>query len=130
MHYFPPSLLLSFSLLSFRLFSLFLILLLISPPFPNLHFNYIKSLTHFSSFYFSLPRPLFSTPYHSSNPYPSALLLFYYAHREGWVDYLELSKRTDFNPSTTTFFWFLDKTNLEKTILEHSYQAVFNLRSR
>ena len=50
--------------------------------------------------------------------------------RDGWVDYLELSKRTDFNPSTTTFFWYLDKAKLEKCILEHSYKTIFNLRSR
>ena len=57
-------------------------------------------------------------------------LLHPISSRDGWVDYLELSKRTDFNPSTTTFFWFLDKANLERSILEHSYKTIFNLRTR
>jgi hypothetical protein len=46
------------------------------------------------------------------------------------VNYLELSKRADFNPSSTSFFWFLDTAKLDPLLLEHLYKAILNVRIR
>jgi hypothetical protein len=47
--------------------------------------------------------------------------------RDGWVNYIDLSKRADFNPSTSYYFWYLDLPLLKAVIRDHAYQAMFNL---
>lgn len=47
-----------------------------------------------------------------------------------WVNYLEMSKRGDFNPSSNYYFWYLDLQKLVASILDHFYKAIFNLRLR
>jgi hypothetical protein len=46
------------------------------------------------------------------------------------VNYLELSKRSDFNPASTSFFWFLDQAKMDPLLLEHIYKTMFNIRIR
>ena len=109
----------------------FLFILTLFTPLFSPVLLFLLLLPHFLIFLFSpILFSLFTLSYSLLFSYPTFYAFLALSCREGWVDYLELSKRTDFNPSTTTFFWFLDKNNLEKNILEHSYQAVFNLRSR
>ena len=91
-----------------------------------LSFSLAHTHTHYLSHANTLSVPL-TTSISLTRSHTLNLPIF---SRDGWVDYLELSKRTDFNPSTTTFFWFLDKANLERSILEHSYKTIFNLRTR
>jgi hypothetical protein len=50
--------------------------------------------------------------------------------RDGWVNYVDLSKRADFNPSTSFYFWFLDLPLLKSTIRDHTYQTMHNLLVR
>jgi hypothetical protein len=50
--------------------------------------------------------------------------------RDKWVNYIELSKRNDFNPSTNHYFWYLDLPKLKITIKEHMYQTLYNLTIR
>lgn len=47
-----------------------------------------------------------------------------------WVEYLEISKRGDYNSSSTSFFWNLDRTKLQPQLLEGMYGAILNLRLR
>jgi hypothetical protein len=46
------------------------------------------------------------------------------------VNYVDLSKRADFNPSTSFYFWFLDLPLLKSTIRDHTYQTMHNLLVR
>ena len=46
------------------------------------------------------------------------------------MNYVELSKRGDFNPSTNYYFWYLDLPRLKAALLEHLYHAEFNLKKR
>ena len=54
----------------------------------------------------------------------------YTLYQNQWVDYMEVSKRGDFNPSNTYFFWTLSKDQLIENLLNAQYGTVFNLRSR
>ena len=47
-----------------------------------------------------------------------------------WVDYMEVSKRGDFNPSHTYFFWTLSTEKLTENLLNSQYGTVYNLRCR
>lgn len=47
-----------------------------------------------------------------------------------WVEYVELSKRADYNPSSTFFFWKLNKNKLIRTLVDELYGSVLNLRLR
>jgi hypothetical protein len=50
--------------------------------------------------------------------------------RDRWVNYVELSKRGDFNPSSNYYFWYLDLPRLKAALLQHLYQTIYNLRIR
>ena len=54
----------------------------------------------------------------------------YELYRNHWVDYVEVSKRGDFNPSSTYFFWTLSVDKLIENLLNAQYGAVYNLRCR
>eukprot|EP01038_Epipyxis_sp_PR26KG_P006681 gene6681-9165_t len=54
----------------------------------------------------------------------------YGLYRDKWINYVELSKRNDFNPATNYYFWYLDPSKLKITILEHLFTTVTNLRLR
>jgi hypothetical protein len=53
-----------------------------------------------------------------------------HAYRDKWVNYVELSKRCDFNPASSYFFWFLDNDRMQSAIVDHLYQAMYNLKIR
>lgn len=46
------------------------------------------------------------------------------------MNYIDLSKRSDFNPSTSHYFWYLDLPLLKATIRDHVYQTIYNLNLR
>jgi len=50
--------------------------------------------------------------------------------RDKWINYIDLSKRNDFNPSTSFYFWYLDLPLLKSTIRDHVYQTMLNLTLR
>ena len=52
----------------------------------------------------------------------------YKLFRDGWANYLEITKRPDFNPSSTTFFWYVDTPAVEGKVIEHTYKALYNLQ--
>lgn len=54
----------------------------------------------------------------------------YDLYQNHWVDYMEVSKRGDFNPSNTYFFWTLSTEKLIDNLLNAQYGAVYNLRCR
>lgn len=54
----------------------------------------------------------------------------YRMYKDKWVDFYELSKRNDFNPGSTYYFWYLDHSRLRQSILNNMYKAVLNLRLR
>lgn len=63
-------------------------------------------------------------------PAKTAREQLYLLYREGWITYLDISKRSDFNVGSTYWFWTLDHANLDRSILEHLYHTVYNLRVR
>ena len=56
--------------------------------------------------------------------------ILYWLYRERWIDYLEISKRNDFNPASTYYFWTLDRDQITESILTTNYKAIVNLRLR
>lgn len=50
--------------------------------------------------------------------------------RDKWVDYVELSKRNDYNPISSMYYWFLDPAKLKANLLEHMYFAANNVITR
>lgn len=48
--------------------------------------------------------------------------------RDRWVDYDSFSKRLDFSPNTTQYFWHLDEPGLRASILEQCYKTILNMR--
>jgi len=52
----------------------------------------------------------------------------YLLYRDKWVDFREISKRHDFNPQSTYYFWKVDYQHLRGVVLEHSYRGMLNLR--
>ena len=54
----------------------------------------------------------------------------YDLYQNQWVDYMEVSKRGDFNPSNTYFFWTLSTEKLMENMLNAQYGTVYNLRCR
>jgi hypothetical protein len=54
----------------------------------------------------------------------------YGLYQQQWVDYVEVSKRGDFNPSNTYFFWTLSTDKMVKNLLNAQYGTVYNLRCR
>ena len=63
-------------------------------------------------------------------PSRDARELLYWLYRERWIDYLEISKRSDFNPASTYYFWTLDRDRIITNILNTNYKAIVNLRLR
>jgi len=51
----------------------------------------------------------------------------YLLYRDKWVDFREISKRSDYNPQSTYYFWRVDYTHLRGIVLEHSYRGILNL---
>lgn len=51
-------------------------------------------------------------------------------YRDKWVDFLEVSKRIDYNPSSTFYFWYLDQAKLLNSILQTLYKSIYNVRLR
>jgi len=47
-----------------------------------------------------------------------------------WVQYVELSKRGDFNATSSFYFWYLDLPQLKRSIRAHLYQSMYNLSVR
>jgi hypothetical protein len=54
----------------------------------------------------------------------------YCMYRDKWVDYVEICKRSDFNPASTYYFWYLDKKKLDKALHETLYMSIYKLRCR
>ena len=46
------------------------------------------------------------------------------------MQYLELSKRNDFNPSSSSYFWYIDLSLLKGRLLEHMHNTMLNLLIR
>ena len=63
-------------------------------------------------------------------PSRDARELIYKLYREHWIDYQEISKRSDFNPASTYYFWTLDREKIVSNLLNSSYKAIINLRLR
>lgn len=51
----------------------------------------------------------------------------YVLYRSKWIDYVELSKRGDFNTASNFFFWYLDTEKLKSSIINHHYHTLYNL---
>ena len=54
----------------------------------------------------------------------------YELYKWKWVNYLELSKRNDYNPSSTYYSWKSDFQMVREMVLESLYQSLLNLRCR
>jgi hypothetical protein len=52
----------------------------------------------------------------------------YLLYRDKWVDYKEVSKRSDYNPQSAFYFWKIDYTHIKGMVLDHCYHAMLNLR--
>ena len=52
----------------------------------------------------------------------------YLLYRNKWVDYKEVSKRSDYNPQSTFYFWKIDYSHIKGMVLDHCYHAMLNLR--
>jgi len=63
-------------------------------------------------------------------PARDARLRLYQLYKNKWVDYLEVSKKLDFQSSSTMYFWFVDPVKLRGSVLESMYKALYNLRVR
>jgi hypothetical protein len=54
----------------------------------------------------------------------------YRLYKDKWVEFYEMSKRNDFNPSSTFYFWYVDHRRLDDAILNNMYKTMLNLRMR
>lgn len=54
----------------------------------------------------------------------------YKLYKDKWVDYRDISKRLDYNPASTYYFWHLDQSKLKATVLDHSHKSILNMRIR
>ena len=63
-------------------------------------------------------------------PARDARELIYKLYRERWIDYQEISKRSDFNPASTFYFWTLNREKIVSNLISSSYKAIVNLRLR
>jgi hypothetical protein len=50
---------------------------------------------------------------HTSSSHPQQERL-YRLHRDGWIQYLEVARRPDFAPVSTSYFWFVDVPKVSK----------------
>ena len=47
-----------------------------------------------------------------------------------YIDYVEVSKRLDFTPSTSSYLWYVDVVKLYRTLLESMYHGMLSLSVR
>ena len=52
----------------------------------------------------------------------------YLLYRDNWIDFREVSKRSDFNPQSTFYFWRMDYNHVKSVVLDHAYRGLLNLR--
>jgi hypothetical protein len=52
----------------------------------------------------------------------------YLLYRDNWIDFREVSKRSDYNPQSTYYFWKIDYHHVRSVVLDHSYRGLLNLR--
>jgi hypothetical protein len=51
-------------------------------------------------------------------------------YRDKWVDYYEITRRPDFTPAATSYFWYINVTNVLKVILDHLFVSLHHLKLR
>ncbi|CAM9214255.1 unnamed protein product, partial [Ectocarpus fasciculatus] len=54
----------------------------------------------------------------------------YNMYKANFVDYIDVSKRADFNSLSTIFLWFVDMVKYEDAVLDLVFKAIYNLRVR
>ncbi len=52
----------------------------------------------------------------------------YLLYRDKWIDFKEVSRRGDFSYINTTYFWHVEYKQALNVVLEHCFQAMYNLR--
>ena len=57
-----------------------------------------------------------------------ASTLLYRLFRDDWVEFKDISRRNDFSPQSTTYYWRADRQHIVNKILQQSYKAMSNLR--
>jgi len=63
-------------------------------------------------------------------PVREATQNLYKLYRDKWIDYHDVPKRSDYNPSSTHYYWSLEQARLKSAVLDHCYKTVLNLRIR
>jgi DNA-binding Lrp family transcriptional regulator len=54
----------------------------------------------------------------------------YELFKHQWVEYVEISKRADYAPTSTHYLWTVNETKLRAALLESLYLSLYNLRLR
>eukprot|EP01041_Mallomonas_annulata_P010948 gene10948-22864_t len=54
----------------------------------------------------------------------------YKLYANKWVNYVEVSKRIDFQSNSTLFFWYIDLLKMNHNLLESMYKSLYNIRKR
>ena len=54
----------------------------------------------------------------------------YLLYRDKWINFKEVSKRGDYSYASTTYYWHVEYAQTLIVVLEHCYEAMFNLRSK
>eukprot|EP01035_Chromulina_nebulosa_P020073 gene20073-26066_t len=54
----------------------------------------------------------------------------YKLYRDNWLNYIEFSKRNDYNPASTYYYWYIDNERSTKSLLDNMYKTILNLRIR
>ena len=57
-----------------------------------------------------------------------ASTLLYRLYKDDWVQFKDVSRRNDFSPQSTTYYWRADRQHIVNKILQQSYKAIGNLR--
>ncbi len=57
-----------------------------------------------------------------------ASTLLYRLFKDDWAEFKDISRRNDFSPQSTTYYWRADRQHIVNKILQHSYKAMSNLR--
>lgn len=52
----------------------------------------------------------------------------YSLYRDQWVDFKEVSKRSDYNPQNTSYFWKGNEEHIKNRVLDQCYRGIVNLR--
>lgn len=61
-------------------------------------------------------------------PPRSARESLYSLYRDSWVDFKEVSKRSDYNPQNTSYFWKGNEEHIRNRVLDQCYRGIVNLR--